>query len=351
MRVAILLLNFGEPEQPTPEVVVPFLERIFAANASLERETDPETVRARSRALAERRAPGLIETYRTIGGSPLAGQARAQALALERELAGRGLSGQVLIGMQFTEPSIPTAVAEARELGPDALVVLPVYPLCGPSTTVAALEEVAREVRRRDWGVELLEISGWHRHPAYVALRVAAIRRFAAAEGADLTSRRLRLLFSAHGTPLAYLDGSRYALYVQEWCARIAGELDVTDFLIGYQNHSNRGIPWTEPEIGSVLRAVADEGVERVIVDAVSFMHEQSETLADLDIELRGVAADAGLGFHRVPVPHDAPEFAMVLADLVEAVLRPERGSAIRLRPCACRVSAETRCLNAEPTA
>ena len=35
MKTGVLLLNFGEPEHPTLEEVVPFLERIFSLNAPL----------------------------------------------------------------------------------------------------------------------------------------------------------------------------------------------------------------------------------------------------------------------------------------------------------------------------
>ena len=45
MKTAVLLLNFGEPDQATPEKVIPFLERIFLANASLMGPgADPATV-------------------------------------------------------------------------------------------------------------------------------------------------------------------------------------------------------------------------------------------------------------------------------------------------------------------
>ena len=57
MRLGVILLNFGEPEHATLAEVVPFLERIFTTNASLEGNPTPEQVRARSRELAERRAP------------------------------------------------------------------------------------------------------------------------------------------------------------------------------------------------------------------------------------------------------------------------------------------------------
>ena len=68
-------------------------------------------------------------------------------------------------------------------------------------------------------------------------------------------------------------------------CGNVARELGISDYTLGYQNHTNRDIEWTAPEVGTVIREV---DAARVIVDAVSFMHEQSETLAELDGDLRG---------------------------------------------------------------
>lgn len=63
---------------------------------------------------------------------------------------------------------------------------------------------------------------------------------------------------------------------------------------------------------------LADIDAERLVVEPISFMHEQSETLCDLDLELRDMATNAGSEFHRVPIPHDNREFPAALADLVE---------------------------------
>jgi ferrochelatase len=94
------------------------------------------------------------------------------------------------------------------------------------------------------------------------------------------------------------------------------------------------------------VQEAAAEGVRRVVVDPISFMHEQSETLSELDGELRKIAEDAGLAYHRVPIPHDDDRFAGVLADLVEAALGCERPGGLELRPCLCRPSEGVRCLN-----
>jgi ferrochelatase len=353
MKTAVLLLNFGEPENPTPAEVIPFLERIFALNAPLMGEATPEEVRARSRKLAEARAPGLIEEYHLIGGSPLHRQSREQAEGLEAELRRRGHDVTTFVAMQFTHPSIEEALVAARTAGVDRVVGLPVYPLTGPTTTSAALDAMRSAIDRLEWEVEVGEVTGWHRHPSYLRLRGDAIRALLAREGLSLDDPETKLVFSAHGTPLRYLeDGSRYEEYVRDFCARLAAEVGAPEYVLGYQNHTNRpGVQWTQPDVD---RVVAGIDARRIVVDPVSFMHEQSETLAELDHELREEAEARGLEFFRVPIPYVAPEFLGVLADLVEPLLDTLSPAALGtevgplpLRRCRCRDVAGTYCLNA----
>ena len=344
---AVLLLNFGEPGGADPSAVTRFLERIFLANARLEPHADGAAARARSRDLARRRTPGLLEVYERIGGSPLDAQAKAQAKALDRALQARGRPLRVVVGMQFTEPSIEEALRRLRATGAPALVPLPVYPLCGPSTTVAALAEVEAALDRIGWRPEVRGVTGWHRHPGYARLRADAIRRAAAEAGWSLTDPGLRVVFSAHGTPLRYIaEGSRYVEYVEEWCATQAHALGVDTWTLGYQNHTNRGIEWTPPDIETALEDLP--GVARVLVDPVSFMHEQSETLMELDVDLAGHAAALGLEFRRVAVPHDDEAFAEVLADLALAALGIDFPALPRRTSCRCRPGTAV-CFSGEP--
>src|SRR5690606_31728747 len=106
-------------------------------------------------------------------------------------------------------------------------------------------------------------------------------------------------------TPMKYIrEGNRYDVYVRDCCKRVAGAAGVREYDIGYQNHTNRPVEWTQPDVQKVIEDVA---ADAVVVVPISFMHEQSETLAELDLELREAAEARGLAFHRVPVPHDDP--------------------------------------------
>ncbi len=351
MKIAVMVLNFGEPQSPTMEAVVPFLEKIFRTNGALNAsDTTPEQIAERSRRLALARAPGLIEEYREIGGSPLHAQAEEQCVLLGKELRARGGDASAYLGYQFTDPSIPEAAAAARDAGADFVVGLPVYPLCGPSTTVAALDELDGALAELGWEVPRRHVSGWHRHPAYTELRAAAVRRLLELDGVDLRDDGVRLVFSAHGTPLKYLrEGSRYDIYVDDHCRALAAALGVDEYELGFQNHSNRPVEWTQPDID---RVIAEVDAEAVVVVPVSFMHEQSETLAELDHELKEQAEERGLRFHRVPIPHADPAFIALLADLVEAAVEGHEGGKARagglpLLRCRCRPDADTCCLNA----
>jgi protoporphyrin/coproporphyrin ferrochelatase len=346
MTTGVVVLNFGEPAEPTQEAVVPYLERIFMQNASLEDADTEEEARERSRELAERRAPALIEEYEGIGGSPLNGQARAQAEVLETELRNRGYDARSYVGMQFTEPYVRDAVEAAHDDGVDHLIGLPVYPLCGPSTTVAALDWVAEAIADLDWDVAFDPISGWHRHPGYTRLRANNVRRFVEREGLDLGSQDTALVFSAHGTPEYYLEeGYRYGQYVTEYCEALAAEIGA-DYELGYQNHENRDIAWTEPEIEELIESLGGR-VDQVVVEPVSFMHEQSETLSELDIELHEEAKAVGLDFYRVPIPHDESGFPGLLADLAEPFVGNFDPGYYNFRQCQCRDVPGTMCLNA----
>ena len=318
--LGVVVLAFGEPEGTDPAGVVEFLERIFLANKRL----DPGSGAPRARQLAEARAPALLQTYRGIGGSPMNAHTRRHAQALEAELEARGHAAHVFVGTQFATPTISDALGRCREVGVDRLVALPLYPISGPTTTLAALDTVRDEIERMSWSVDASFVGGWHRHPDYVELRADGIRSLMSDRGLDPNDPDVTLYFSAHGTPLSYLsEGNRYQEYVEDSCRSIARAVGRTGYSLGYQNHTNRGVKWTEPSNEALMPTI---DAKDVVVVPVSFIHEQSETLDELDLELREMVEARGVGFHRVPTPFEHPAMSGVLADLVLMSLERQGG-------------------------
>ena len=345
------LLGFGEPEGASLEATRAYLERIFLANARLDADNPPADVRLRCRELAGRRAPGLLADYERIGGSPMLEQCRKQAARLSTELARRGESVEVRIGMQYTEPTIGTIAADAVAAGARRIVALPLYPVCGVSTTLAALDALREALRAAamNAGVEppaVMELTGWHRHDSFIDAVAWSIGEAVADADLCLGDNRTRLYFSAHGTPVKYLaEGPPYDRYVAEACALVAERLGVTEYELGYQNHTNRGIAWTSPSNEELVPTVA---ADRLVVVPISFIHEQSETLVELDEDFAELAHKHDMSVLRVPVPWAAESLLSTLADVAQALISGT-AAGISLRPCRCRESGSAWCLNGDP--
>jgi len=339
-KLGVLVINFGEPEQATSEQVEPFLERIFLQNAGL--EPNEATVQ-RARRLASDRAPGLIEEYLKIGGSPLNQQADAQSEQLETDLRARGHDAKTYSAFQFTEPFIRNKVSEAKTDGVETLVALPVYPLCGRSTTVQALEDVRTALNELEWAPQFVGVSGWHYHASYTEMRAGHISQFVKEHDLDLNDPDTVLYFTVHGTPIQYLDeGNRYDRYVEEHCLQVAQHLGTARYAVGFQNHTNRPIAWTQPDNEVEIKSRPEQ---RLVMVPISFMHEQSETLSEIDHDLRQFVEGFGKEFYRVPVPHSERAFEVYLTDLVEAVIEEERAD-FGLSPCRCATNPDIWCTN-----
>ncbi len=343
-KIGVLAVNFGEPDEPTLEQIEAFLERVFLQNVDLESHRAEAAV-ARAKQLAAARAPGLLAEYQEIDGSPLNAQADAQADALQEELASRGWLVQTYSAFQFTAPSIADKVAEARSDGVEHLITLPVYPICGQSTNAAALSRTREAMDALSWAPRFAGISGWHHHPDYLRLRVENIRQFVKERSLDLEDRDTLLYFSVHGTPIKFLDeGNRYDRYVEEHTRDIAQRLGAGDrYAVGFQNHTNRKIEWTRPDNEDRIQELPER---RLVVVPISFMHEQSETLAELDHELREFVEELGKEFYRVPVPHDDPDFIRFLAELVTLLVADASSASGTLVRCRCSSVEGTSCTN-----
>ena len=343
----IVCLAFGEPPTPDREQVLAYLERIFLTSTARTR-VDPDNERAQQ--LARRRAPALLTEYKTMGGSPYNAQSREQVTTVGDQLRDRGYEVETYLGLQHTEPLIETAVERAWDDDVDRLIGVPLYPLCGPSTTVSAVADLAAAAEDVDGEIDLQALTGWHRHPTYTQLRAENIADTLNERSVALADEQPVLVFSAHGTPVRHLAaGSRYDRYVEDHCAAVAARLGVDEYVIGYQNHQHGAADWTEPEITDLVTGL---GADRAVIEPISFLHEQSETLIDLDDELRAAAPDE-LTLVRVPVPHGDSRLGVVIADLLGPLLAGAGLEHSRLGRCRCCATPGTVCLNApqEPPA
>lgn len=322
MKLGVILFNMGGPE--TLADVRPFLFNLFS---------DPEIVRLPVR-LMQRPLAWLIATtryqksagyYTQIGGgSPLRRITEAQATALRAELQQRGVAAQVYVGMRYWHPFTKVALDQIEQDGITDLIALPLYPHFSVSTTGASFKDFIAQLDARG-GLRHIRrhyITRWHTHASYInalAAQIAdEIRQFP-----DPDPRRVHLLFSAHSVPQSYIaNGDPYLRHIEATMALVTERLGgLSPAHLSFQSKVGP-VKWLEPATDAKLRELRQRGAAQVLAIPISFVSEHIETLYELDILYKNLAAEIGiLAYRRVPACNTQPAFIGALADLISEKL------------------------------
>ena len=84
-------------------------------------------------------------------------------------------------------------------------------------------------------------------------------------------------------------------------------------------------LEWLKPYTENVIREKAKAGCKQMLVYPIAFVSDHVETLFELGITYRDLAAEHGIAAYRVvPALNDDPALIDVLADLVRAATAHE---------------------------
>ena len=320
MKVGVLLFNLGGPE--TLRDVKPFLYRLFS---------DPEIIHVKFSPLRKAIAYVIATLRRKTsegyysqigGGSPLRRLTEEQASALANELQRRGRDVETFVGMCTWHPFLFEAVDKIDEANIDSLVILPLFPQYSVTTTGSGFA-VLRELIDKHPQFKKLDVQwicSWADQPTYIESFVQAIQREL---GKFTDPEKVHLLFSAHSIPESYVrKGDPYLEQTKETVELIMDRLGRRNpYQLSFQSKIGP-VKWLEPFTSDAIVELGKQGVDDVLVIPVSFVSEHIETLYELDILFRKVAADAGVeNFRRVPALNSDPTFIRALADIVESTL------------------------------
>jgi ferrochelatase len=319
-RIGVVLFNLGGPD--SLEAVEPFLRNLFSDPAILR---VPRLVRPwLAGMIAHRRAPVTRAIYEQIGGrSPILEETRAQAEALAGELAGSEDETRVFIAMRYWHPRAAATAREVAMFAPDQVVLLPLYPQYSTTTTASSMKEFGAALQGAGYRGRVSRICCYPANEGLIAAHALALRPMlerAAEAGVP------RLLFSAHGLPERIVRaGDPYPWQIEQTAKAIIGALGepAPDWTICYQSRVGR-LKWIGPAIGEALSA-AIAAYRVPVVVPVSFVSEHSETLVELDIRYRELAAERGAkAYFRVPAVGVLSDFVASLAGLVREALACE---------------------------
>jgi ferrochelatase len=290
MTTGVLLMTYGAPRGD--DDVAAYLGRVRG------REPAPELV------LEMRRR------YRIIGGSPLVEITRAQAAELERVL---GSEYQVRVGMRFSEPAIGDEVrALVADGGVQRVVAVPMSPQWS-DRLMAGYERALSDASTVPFAVA----RSWYRAPSFVAAVAGAIREsLAHVEGSSLA-----IVLTAHSLPRRVFEAEpAYVEELRETARAVAEAAGLTTWSFAYQSAGHTAEEWLRPDLVDLFPSLAAQGAMDVLVVPVQFLADHLEVLYDLDVAAAAQAREAGLRYHRIPMPNTRPDFIDALAAIVRAL-------------------------------
>ena len=317
-NAGVFLFNLGGPEKL--EDVRPFLYNLFS---------DPDIIRIRSDVLRKMVAWFISTTrqrksrdlYRQIGGgSPLRRITEEQAVALASKLKEAGHPVRVYVAMRCWTPTIDEALEQACRDGVDRLVALPLFPQFSFTTTGSCFNHLKRllagpRFRPRTSNMQVAYVDPWPEEPLYIEALADLVR---AARGRFSTDNpgEIHLLYSAHSIPARYVtEGDPYLQQTQKTVRRVNDLLEnAHPFTLSFQSRVGP-VKWLEPSTSEVIAELGRARAEHVLVIPISFVSDHIETLQEIDIGYKQLAAECGIReFDRAPALNTHPKFIDALA-------------------------------------
>jgi ferrochelatase len=315
-RTAVLLVNLGSPDAPTPAALRRYLAEFLS---------DPRVVeiprllwwlilhgvvlRTRPRQSAAKYA-----SIWTRDGSPLLTWSQRQAKRLLGELGQRGHPVLVRCAMRYGQPSIGSALDTLRAEGATRILVLPLYPQYAAATTASVFDAVSSWAARARRLPEFRFVNQYHDDPGYIAALANSVQAHWRANG-----RGERLLMSFHGLPARTLAlGDPYHCHCHKTARLLAERLGLRDgeWIVSFQSRLGRA-KWLEPYTEPTVRRLAADGVKRLDAICPGFAADNLETLEEIAIEARDAFLVAGgQEFRFIPCLNDRDDWIRALGDL-----------------------------------
>ena len=326
-KTAIVLVNLGTPDAPTPAAVRRYLAEFLG---------DPRVVEI-PRALWMLILHGIIlrvrpkksaAKYATIwedAGSPLMVHTLAQTQLLSDILRQRGHDLIVTWAMRYAgngPNSIPAVLERLRADNATRILLLPMYPQYSASTTATAIDQALNWVTALRNQPELRYMRNFADDQGYINAIANQVRaHWQQNPPPALPDPSYRLIMSFHGLPERNLKlGDPYFCECHKTARLVAETLNLPaeSVITTFQSRFGKA-KWVEPYTEPTLIALAKQGVQRVDMLCPGFVADCLETQEEINMEVRAAFLTAGgEHFHYLPCLNEDPLWINALADLAE---------------------------------
>jgi ferrochelatase len=334
-KTGVLLLNLGTPDAPETAPVRRYLREFLYDPRVIDIHPVGRMLLLEG-AILPFRPSKSAEAYKKIWtdkGSPLLFHSVALKEAVQAKL---GAAVPVELGMQYGNPSIPSALESLRQQQVEQIVVAPLYPQYSASSTGSALEKVYQHASTR-WVIPAISTVGaFYDHPGFIEAFRDVARPVIDALNAD------HVLFSYHGLPERHMrkadDSGAHCLASKSCCDTLtpvnrncyraqcvattkllaqALQLAPEQYSLSFQSRLGR-TPWIQPYTDLVIPELAKQGKRRIAVLCPAFVADCLETLEEIGLRAREqFKAEGGEELVLVPSLNATPRWIDAVVELL----------------------------------
>ena len=315
-RTAVLLVNLGTPDAPTPAALRRYLAE-FLWDPRVVEIPRPLWWLILNGVILRTRPAKSAAKYASIWteqGSPLLHWSARQAELLQAELAQRGHAVLVRHAMRYGAPSLGSVLDGLQADGATRVLVLPLYPQYAAATTASTFDAVAAWAQRSRRMPELRFVNRYHDDAGYIRALAASVRAHWALHG-----RGQKLVMSFHGVPARSLTlGDPYHCECHKTARLLAEALGIGPdaYIVTFQSRLGRA-KWLEPYTEPTVKLLAEQGIKRIEAICPGFAADNLETLEEIAMEAKEAFIHAGgERFDFIDCLNDRPDWIGALADL-----------------------------------
>lgn len=204
--------------------------------------------------------------------------------------------------------SIAEAIHAARALGARDFRFIPMFPQSASSTTLSIKKEIF--LHRREGEIFRFQ-------PRYFddEMYIACLKKSFEQYG-DIKSP---VLASFHSVPLSHNAKTNYSVQCARTAELLAEAAGLADVAVVWQSKMGKCAKWLEPSTAETIVSYAKGGVETLNIICPGFACDCTETLVEVDCDLRRLFLQSGgKTFNYIPCLNDTAEHAVMFSEIFE---------------------------------
>jgi ferrochelatase len=331
---AVLLVNLGSPDSPTPGDVYSYLTEFLNDPRVIDINWLGRKVLVNGIIVPfrHRKSAAVYQKLWTPEGSPLIYYGQRVTSLLQERMSRREDDTRVFLAMRYKNPSIESALTAIRKFNPDKILIIPLFPQYASASTGSVIDKCMRIMRDLYVFPEVQFVSQFWDHPGYLDGIANRGRNF------NLSDYD-HILFSYHGLPERQVDKVYDDLMCSnhsceneindenKFCYKatcyatsreIAQRLNIAadDYTVCFQSRLGKG--WIEPFSDEVIKQLAAKGAKKLLVFSPAFVADCLETIIEIGEEYQELFEEqGGEKIQLVPGLNDGQDWINALEDMV----------------------------------